>query len=46
MFLKIVLFTVEENKHFEENTEIVLPKSDVNDMLEQTESLPVNDKTK
>lgn len=42
--LKVFLFLVEENKHIEENIEIVLPKSDKNNMLGQIECLPENNK--
>ncbi|XP_060848425.1 uncharacterized protein LOC132927855 [Rhopalosiphum padi] len=35
---------IEENKHIEENIEIVLPKSDKNNMLGQIECLPENNK--
>lgn len=35
-------FSVEEIKHFEENVEVVLPKSVVNNLPEQIENLPEN----
>ncbi|XP_060860293.1 uncharacterized protein LOC132937486 [Metopolophium dirhodum] len=40
--IKNDLKKVEEIKHFEENVELVLPKSVVNDLPEQIESLPEN----